>query len=106
MEYNYGMSYDEATQQKMLGIADKCQNKLRVLVNHMPLMDRNKVNFQTVSTNTDNVFPCGQKLHISANILTAKFDAYFPFMQLVRDTKTSILFSAHTHIVSVNETSR
>ena len=48
MEYNYGKNYDEEMKQKMLNIAARCQNKIRVVLNHMPLMDRVREDFQPV----------------------------------------------------------
>ena len=50
MEYNYGRFYDEHMRQKMLDIAAKCQNKIHMILNHMPLMDRIRGDFQDVSS--------------------------------------------------------
>ena len=49
MEYNYGKTYSDRMKLKMLDVAAKCHNDIRIILNHMPLMDRTREEFQDVS---------------------------------------------------------
>ena len=53
MEYNYGKTYSDRMKRKMLDVAAKCHNTIHIILNHMPLMDRTREEFQDVSTHPD-----------------------------------------------------